>query len=118
MAKFRFQELEIWQEAINIAEHLLDIADELERRKLFRFAGQIRGSAMSISNNIAEGSGSISSRVFSRYLDIARGSIYENANILILLHRRGLITEQQKSTILNQLDILSRRITTFRKTMK
>jgi four helix bundle protein len=64
MVKFRFQDLKIWQLAIEIADALFDIADELERKKLFRFAEQLRGSAMSMSNNIAEGSGSSSKKEF------------------------------------------------------
>ena len=68
MAKFRFQDLRIWQLAIEIATELFDIADELERRRLYRFADQLRGSGMSMSNNISEGSGSSSSKEFRRYL--------------------------------------------------
>ena len=44
MTKFRFEDLKIWQLAISIADELFDIADELERKKLFRFADQLRGS--------------------------------------------------------------------------
>ena len=117
MGKFRFQDLEIWQESISIADELLDIGTELEQRKLFRFADQIRGSAMSISNNIAEGSGSRSKKEFARYLDIARSSVFENANIMILLNRRKLISHNQTEMVLNRLEILSRRITTFRKSL-
>ncbi len=36
--KFRFQDLKIWQLAIEITDKLLDIADDLENRKLFRFS--------------------------------------------------------------------------------
>ena len=64
MVKFRFQDLKIWQLAIEIADALFDIADELEQRKLFRFAEQLRASGMSMSNNIAEGSGSHSNKEF------------------------------------------------------
>jgi hypothetical protein len=35
--KFRFQDLEIWQMAMEIAEELFDIADELEGKRLYRF---------------------------------------------------------------------------------
>jgi hypothetical protein len=42
MVKFRFQDLKIWQLAIKIADELFDIADELEKKKLFRFAEQLR----------------------------------------------------------------------------
>jgi hypothetical protein len=34
MVKFRFQDLKIWHSAIEIANELFDIADDLEMRKL------------------------------------------------------------------------------------
>ena len=54
-ATFRFQKFEIWKKAIKIGHKLLDVADILEQKKLYRFAEQIRGASLSISNNI-EGS--------------------------------------------------------------
>jgi four helix bundle protein len=62
MSKFRFQDMEIWKMAIDIADRLFDISDELEEKHLYRFAEQLRGAGMSISNNIAEGSGSVSKK--------------------------------------------------------
>jgi four helix bundle protein len=96
--KFRFQDLQIWQFAIEISDELLDLAGCLEERKLFRFAERLRGAAMSMSNNIAEGSGSVSTRDFKNFLDITRKSAFENANILILLNRKKLY-RQIDSTI-------------------
>jgi len=72
MAKFRFQDLIIWKEAIAIADKLFDIADILEQKKLYRFSDQLRGAGMSMSNNIAEGSGSTSKKEFIQFLNIAR----------------------------------------------
>lgn len=51
MAKFRFQDMKIWQLAIEIADELFDIADALENKRLYRFADQLRGAGMSMSNN-------------------------------------------------------------------
>jgi len=48
---FRFQDLEIWKKAIEIGDKLFNIADNLEERKLYRFAEQVRGAGLSISNN-------------------------------------------------------------------
>lgn len=84
-SNFRFQELEIWKQAVEIADELFDIADELEEKHLFRFAEQLRGAGMSMSNNIAEGSGSEWKKEFKTFLNIARRSAFENANILIIL---------------------------------
>jgi len=118
MVKFRFQDLKIWQLAIEIADELLDIADELGKKKLFRFAEQLRASGMSMSNNIAEGSGSYSKKEFQNFLNIARRSTFENANILIILKRRNLIDNSQLEKNLDDLDKLCRQITNFRKSLK
>ena len=118
MIKFRFQDLKIWQLSIEIADDLFDLANELEKRKLYRFAEQLRGAGMSMSNNIAEGSGSNSAKEFSQFLNIARRSTFENANILILMERRGLIQKDQLEKLLSDLDLLCRQITAFQKSLK
>ncbi|MEJ2636779.1 MAG: four helix bundle protein [Calditrichia bacterium] len=118
MVKFRFQDLEIWNMAMEIADELFNIADQLEQKHLFRFAEQLRGAGMSISNNIAEGSGSSSKKEFSKFLDIARKSTFENANILIILNRINLIAANHLNILLEKLDHLCRKITNFRKTLR
>ena len=118
MVKFRFQDLKIWHSAIEIANDLFDIADDLERRRLYRWAEQLRGSGMSMSNNIAEGSGSSSKKDFSNFLNIARRSTFENANALILFEMRKLFSQDHRDDLLIKLDVLCRRITSFQKSLK
>jgi len=118
MVKFRFQDLKIWQLAIEIADRLFNIADALEDKRLYKFAEQIRAAGMSMSNNISEGSGSCSKKEFSQFLNVARRSTFENANILILLHRRNLISKQSLDELLTQLDSLCRQITNFQRSLK
>jgi len=48
---FRFQNLEIWKKAVEIGMQLFDIADDLEKGRLYRFAEQLRGAGLSMSNN-------------------------------------------------------------------
>lgn len=117
MAKFRFEDMEIWQLSIEIGDQLFDIADELQDKKRFRFADQLYGAGMSFSNNIAEGSGSFSDKDFANFLNIARRSVFECANILIVLLRRSLIDKDVKEKLFDQLDTLSRMITNFRKNL-
>ena len=73
---------------------------------------------MSMSNNIAEGSGCSSKKEFIQFLNIARRSTFENANILILLRMRELISEKSLEKLLDDLDRLCRQITNFQKTLK
>ena len=72
---------------------------------------------MSMSNNIAEGSGSDSKKEFNYFLNISRRSTFENANILILLNRRKIITEDKLNILLDKLDKECRMITNFKKTL-
>jgi four helix bundle protein len=115
--KFRFEDLEIWKLSVEIGDQLYDIADFLEGKKLFRFAEQLRGAGLSISNNIAEGSGSTSNKEFDQFLNYARRSVYECANIIIILQRRNHIKEELKDNIFNKLDEVSRKIMSFRKVL-
>jgi four helix bundle protein len=70
MSKFRFEDLEIWQIAKELAKDPFDLADILESKKLFRFTEQLRASALSMPNNIAEGSGSFSKKDFINFLTL------------------------------------------------
>ena len=54
---FRFEDLEIWQLARNLAAKLHLLADELDKKRLYRYAEQLRAAGLSLTNNIAEGSG-------------------------------------------------------------
>lgn len=115
--KFRFQDMEIWRLSIKVGNSLFDIADDLERRKLFRFADQVRGAALSASNNIAEGAGSDSVKEFAQFLNIAKRSCFENANMVVVFGQRGLIAEEVRDALLESLDHLCRKIHRFRKAL-
>jgi len=118
MAKFRFMDLEIWKMAHDISLKLFDIADELEMKRLYRFAEQLRGAALGMTNNIAEGSGSLSNKDFIQFLNYARRSTFENANIIIMLHSRKKINEKTMNQLLDELEILSKKITMFQKSLR
>ena len=115
--KFRFQDYVIWQKAIQINDDLLDKSDELEGKKLYRFAEQLRSASMSISNNIAEGSGSSSQKDFANFLNHAHRSIFEVVNILIILTRRQYLTDNKADELIIELEVLSKQIMSFKKSL-
>ncbi|WP_199117530.1 four helix bundle protein [Pedobacter sp. ASV28] len=118
MAKFRFQDLIIWQKSVAVGNRLIDISEKLEESKKYRFAEQLRGAALSVSNNIAEGSGSNSSADFKRFLNFAHRSVFENANIVLVLHLRLMVSDQDLAEILEELDLLAKMITSFSRSLK
>jgi four helix bundle protein len=117
MDDFRFEQFEIWKGSIAISDILFDYSGKADEKKFFKFAEQLRAAGMSISNNIAEGSGSFSDKEFASFLNIARRSVFECANILYIFERRKIITSEEKQFIKLQLLTLSKKITNFRKSI-
>ena len=113
MAKYRFQDLDIWKRSVQLTDKLFDLADKLEETRQYRFAEQLRAAALSIPNNIAEGSGSLYIRDFSRFLNIAHRSAFEVANMLIIMNRRNLISRAQMEQDLEEIEEISRMIQGF-----
>jgi four helix bundle protein len=117
MNDFRFKDLQVWKDGVEISDLLFDIAELADARKYFKFAEQLRAAGMSITNNIAEGSGSYSDKEFANFLNVSRRSVYECANILHLFERRKIINCNTLNEVLGKLVILSKMITNFRKTL-
>jgi four helix bundle protein len=117
MADFRFENTDIWKDAIQISDILFDYADKAEVKRFYKFAEQLRAAGMSISNNIAEGSGSFSDKEFASFLNISRRSVFECANIIHIYLKRKIITTDEKKMIFQKLVVLSKKITNFRKAL-
>lgn len=116
--KFRFEDLEIWKEAIQIALIFFAIADELEKKKLWRFADQCRGVGMSIPNNISESTGTNMLGEQRQLLRVAKRECFESANILVMLELENLISVLTKETTYDRLHILSKRIESYSRSLK
>lgn len=118
MAHFRFEDLEIWQLAKQMAVKFHRIAEGLEQRKLYRYAEQLRAAGLSISNNIAEGCGSAHTKEFDQYLNIARRSLFENASMILVFFEMDLVSKDEKDELLEECDHLSRKFTNYFKSRK
>jgi four helix bundle protein len=94
---------------MEINDRLFDLADKLIDVKSCRVADQLRSASLSISNNMAEGSGTFSDKDFANFLNIARRSVFETINISFVAFRRKFIDEEELEQILNDLDLFSRK---------
>lgn len=71
-----------------------------------------------MSNNIAEGSGSNSKREFVLFLNIAKRSAFENANMILVFEIRGLISSEIVRKVLCKLEEECKMITGFIRALK
>ncbi len=115
---FRFEDLEIWQLARRLAVEFHKLAAELDKRRLYRYAEQLRAAGLSLTNNIAEGSGSTHTQEFKQFLNIARRSLFEDASMLMVFESLGLLNSAELDGLLTDCDMLSRKITNFSKTLR
>ncbi len=105
-----FEELRIWQDAQEIA---LAVYALLNDNKDYGFRDQIQRSAISISNNIAEGSGYNSDRTMIRYLKISRGRCNEVRNMLYLCPKLKCCSEEAAMELNKRCKSLSNAIGAF-----
>ncbi len=91
----RFEELQSWQKARELANVIYGLSDCREFVKDFHLREQIQDAAGSIMHNIAEGFDSGSNPEFVRFLKIARRSASEVQWELYLALDRRYVTQEQ-----------------------
>ncbi len=103
--KFAFEDLDVWQIAVEFATKIIGLIEGLETsRKHYRLIEQLESSATSVALNIAEGKGRYSKKEFVQFLYIARGSLYEIVTLLIIFYKNNWISEKQLEEIKNFAD--------------
>ena len=93
----RFEDLEAWQIARELANQVYKITKQESVCRDFGFVDQIRRAAISIMNNIAEGFERGSNKDFVRFLFIARGSAGEVRSLLYLGLDQSYLTNSEFS---------------------
>lgn len=99
----RFEDLKVWNHAIEIGLKIYRLVETNHLVKDYRAKDQLIGSAISISNNIAEGFEYNSNRQFIRFLAIAKGSAGELRSQLFLLLKAGKITNEEYEALYSEL---------------
>lgn len=83
----RFEELPVWNTAIELAVQVYNVTETTPFRRRRSLRDQIERAAVSVSNNIAEGFERGSNNELLSFLYIARGSAGEVRSMLCLLER-------------------------------
>ncbi len=71
MSGFRFENLAVWQKALDFADRVYDVTSQFPADERFGLTNQMRRAAVSISSNIAEGTGRMTNKDFARFVEIA-----------------------------------------------
>lgn len=120
--KFSFEDLEVWQKAVDFAKRIIDLSEKIEtNRRHFRLIEQLEASSTSVALNIAEGKGRHSKKEFIQFLYVARGSLFETITLITIFHKSSWINDNQVNEIKQFADeigkMLSGLITSIKKSM-
>ncbi len=83
----RFEQLPVWQAAIELAASLCALTGKPQFRRQYSLRDQIERATVSVSNNIAEGFERGTKQELLTFLYIARGSAGEVRSMLCLLEK-------------------------------
>ena len=114
---FRFERLEIWKLAIEFASHVYDVTEGFPKSEIFGLRADVRRAGNSVPLNIGEGAGRGSRRDFSRFLDIALGSVHEVVTGMAIALNRRYVTPDQYQTTYARAELLAKKLTRFQDTL-
>lgn len=106
-----FQDLNVWQESRRLFFIVYNLTLKFPKQEVFNSVSQMRRAAMSVSSNIAEGFGRSSKPDKLHFYIMARGSLTELQNQVILTTDVALVTQGDKKTALEQSEITHKLLT-------
>jgi four helix bundle protein len=86
-----YRDLIAWQKAMDLAQKVYEVTSTFPAQERFSLTAQMRRSAVSVPSNIAEGFGRGGRPEFSRFLTMAKGSLFELQTQAELARRLGWI---------------------------
>ena len=94
-----YQDLEVWQRAIELVELVYRVSRLLPADERFGLASQMQRAAVSVPANIAEGYARAHRKEYLRHLSFARGSLAEVETHLIISRRLKFLAPEQTAPV-------------------
>lgn len=113
-----FSEMPAWQQAMEIAERIHALTDNLPRKEDYGLTSQVRRSALSISANIAEAFGRRHLLDKVNFYYHARGSLTETQSHLEYSKRVGYLSPEEADSLQQSLTELYNEINKIVVTLK
>jgi len=113
-----FRKILVWQKSISLVTKIYKTTETFPKEETFGLASQIRRSSVSISSNIAEGSGRESTKDFLRFLYISLGSLFEMQTQLEIAKNIIYINEEEFNNLYEDSREIERMLASLIKKLK
>jgi four helix bundle protein len=107
---FPFEKLEVWHDAVDLADFVLQLLESFPANKHFRLIDQMEAAICSVAQNIAEGKGRQYKKEFIQHLYIAEGSLFEALTLTEIMRRRHLLTSEDAVNIRQKAQSIDRKL--------
>jgi len=106
---FSFEELDVYQRALDFSISVIGVVDKLDTpRRHYRLIEQLESAATSVALNISEGKGRFSKKEFKHFLYISRGSLFETIAMLQVFKKKEWLNQSDYSELYSQAEEISK----------
>lgn len=113
-----FTDLIVWKQAHELVLLIYKITIRFPKEEIYSLVDQMRRCVISISSNIAEGFSRQSKKEKLQFYFIAKGSLTELQNQLLVARDVGYITKEKFTTIADQTVVVGKLLTGFIKSAR
>lgn len=114
---FRFENLQVWQKALEHSNQIDLISKTFPRSELYSLSSQIKRAADSVALNIAEGSTGQTVPEYKRFLVIALRSAVEVVSCLFIARSRNYISDDVFTAHYTSYEVLCKMVTKLKNSM-
>jgi four helix bundle protein len=100
--RHNYKDLKVWQKSRSLVREVYSVSSKFPPEERFGVVSQFRRAAISISLNIAEGSGRGTDKDFRNFLHNAFGSSFEVENLIFLCLDLSFIDKAIHDDLLNK----------------
>jgi len=101
---YAFEKLLAWQTTREVTRHIYQTTKKFPKEELFGITSQIRRAGISISCNLAEGSGRTSEGQQTHFYQIAYASALEVVNLLIVSNDLEILPYEDYQLLRNEME--------------
>lgn len=106
----KFEDMQVWKDSQDLAVLIYKVTKDFPKEEMYGLTSQIRRAASSVSANIAEGFGRSTYRDRSNFYHIARGSLNETKNFILLAERLEIMRQDDVVQTIRLVDAVNRQI--------
>jgi four helix bundle protein len=89
-----YKDLLVYKKGLDLVNDIYATTKKYPKEEVFGLTNQMRRAAISVPSNISEGYGRDSTKNYTQFLKISKGSLFELETLLIISRNQELINEQ------------------------